>query len=347
LNAAQSRAGAGWTLAIGASAAFGLAGSFATPLIHHGWTAGAVVSARVTIAFLVLLAPALRALKGRWHLVRQNAWLIISYGVVAVAACQLTYFQALATLDVGVALLLEYLGIIMVVAWLWVRHGQRPRALTLLGSAASMAGLVLVLNLVGGGVRVDAIGMLWGLAAAVGLATHYVLSARPAYGLPPLALAAGGLGIGAVAMWAAAITRVMPMRAAWSDVPLASTSVPWWVPILGVSIISAAIAYVAAIGASRALGSKLASFAGLAEVLFAIVFAWLLLGQLPGLVQLAGGALIIGGVLLVRADETHGPTDIPDDARARRHDPARTGRHAPSRPPARARAAARERSVSG
>jgi drug/metabolite transporter (DMT)-like permease len=312
LNAAQGTAGAGWTLALSASAAFALAGSFGTPLIHNGWAAGAVVCARVTIAFLVLLIPALRALRGRWHLLRRNAWLIISYGVVAVAACQLFYFQALATLDVGVALLLEYLGIIMVVGWLWVRHGQRPRALTIAGSLLAIAGLLLVLNLIGGGVRVDAIGVLWGLLAAVGLATHYLLSARPAYGLPPLALAAGGLGVGAVVMWSAAIARVVPLQATWSDVTMASASVPWWVPILGVSIISAAFAYVAAIGASRALGSKLASFAGLAEVLFAIVAAWLLLGQLPGLVQLVGGVLIVGGVLLVRADETHGPTDIPD-----------------------------------
>lgn len=318
MNAAQSGAGRGWALAITAAASFGVAGSFATPLIHNGWSAGAVVSARVTIAFLVLLVPALRALRGRWHLMRRNAGLIVSYGVVAVAACQLTYFQALATLDVGVALLLEYLGIIMVVAWLWVRHGQRPRALTLAGSVASIAGLVLVLNLVGGGVRVDAIGVLWGLLAAVGLATHYILSARPAYGLPPLALAAGGLAVGAVVLWTAGLARVMPLQAVWSDVVLASTPVPWWVPILGVSVISASIAYVAAIGASRALGSKLASFAGLAEVLFAIVFAWLLLGQLPGLVQLGGGVLIVGGVLLVRADETHGPTDIPDAAPLRR-----------------------------
>ena len=33
----------------------------------------------------------------------------------------------------------------------------------------------------------------------------------------------------------------------------------------------------------------MASFVGLSEVLFAILFAWVLLGELPGLIQLAGG----------------------------------------------------------
>jgi hypothetical protein len=67
--------------------------------------------------------------------------------------------------------------------------------------------------------------------------------------------------------------------------------------------VAAVIAYVAGIGAARRLGAKLASFIGMAEVLFAILFAWLLLGQLPSAVQFLGGAFILAGVTLVRTDE--------------------------------------------
>jgi hypothetical protein len=41
----------------------------------------------------------------------------------------------------------------------------------------------------------------------------------------------------------------------------------------------------------------------MAEVLFAILFAWLLLGQLPTPVQFLGGAFILAGVAMVRLDE--------------------------------------------
>jgi hypothetical protein len=58
--------------------------------------------------------------------------------------------------------------------------------------------------------------------------------------------------------------------------------------------------------AARALGSKVASFVSLTEVLFAVIWAWLLLGELPGPIQLLGGVLIVGGVVLVRVDELHG-----------------------------------------
>jgi drug/metabolite transporter (DMT)-like permease len=69
------------------------------------------------------------------------------------------------------------------------------------------------------------------------------------------------------------------------------------------SVIAAALAYVAGIGAARRLGPRLASFLGLTEVLFAILVAWAVLGELPTSVQLGGGGLIIAGVLLVRIDE--------------------------------------------
>jgi drug/metabolite transporter (DMT)-like permease len=39
-------------------------------------------------------------------------------------------------------------------------------------------------------------------------------------------------------------------------------------------------------------------------VLFSVVFAWLLLGQLPALVQLVGAVILLGGVIVVRAGET-------------------------------------------
>ena len=68
-------------------------------------------------------------------------------------------------------------------------------------------------------------------------------------------------------------------------------------------LLSTVLSYVTGIMAARSLGSKVASFISLTEVLFAVVWAWLLLSELPGTIQLLGGALIILGVVLVRVDE--------------------------------------------
>ena len=94
------------------------------------------------------------------------------------------------------------------------------------------------------------------------------------------------------------------MHATFGQVDFSGTTrTSWLVPVLGLSLVAAAFAYVAGIAAARLLGAKLASFVGLTEVLFAVLFAWLLLGQLPGRMQLLGGVFIIGGVTLVRIDE--------------------------------------------
>jgi len=298
----------GFGLALASAATFGTSGTFASALIGAGWSPGAAVTIRISIAALILTIPAIVMLRGRWQVLRRNIGMVTIYGLVAIAGCQVFYFNAVQHLSVGVALLLEYMGIVLVVGWLWIRSGQRPRRLTVAGSVLAMIGLVFVLDLIGDA-HIDFVGVLWGLGAAVGLAVFFILSAKSDSELPPLAMASGGMTIGAITLLALGGLGALPMAANTDDVEFAGREVSWLVPVLGLSVIAAALAYVVAISAARILGSKLASFVGLTEVLFAVLFAWLFLGQLPTAVQLVGGVLIVAGVALVRIDELRGPTD--------------------------------------
>lgn len=300
-----SRAGLG--LAVFSALAFSTSGALAKSLIDAGWSPAAAVTARISIAALVLAVPGLMSMRGRWHILRREGAMVAAYGVIAVAGAQLFYFNAIQTLPVGVALMLEYLGIVLVVAWMWIRHGQRPRRLTLGGSAAALTGLALVLGVIGH-VRLDLVGVLSGLGAGVGLATYFVVSSHSSDDLPPLALASGGMGIGAAILLVLGGVGALPMHATFGTVSVAGHQVSWLLPIMGLSLVAAVIAYVAGIAAARILGAKLASFVGLAEVIFAVLIAWLLLGQLPTVVQLIGGVLIVAGIALVRIDEMRSPS---------------------------------------
>jgi drug/metabolite transporter (DMT)-like permease len=255
--------------------------------------------------------PAVLSLRGRWSLVRKNLGVIVVYGALAVAGCQLAYFNAVNYMEVGVALLIEFTAPVAVIGWLWFRHGQRPGPLTLVGAAIAAVGLVLVLNLVAGA-HVEPIGVLWALGAMTGAAVYWLISADEGNGLPPIVLAAGGLSCGGILLLLAGLVGIIPFAAPLTDVTYAGATVPWWAPILALGIITAALAYVLGIGASRRLGSRLASFVGLAEVLSALVFAWLLLDEAPALVQLAGGALILVGVIVVKLGEPQ--VALPDPA---------------------------------
>src|SRR4051794_10201085 len=273
---------AGLALAVVSAASFALSGSLARGLIDAGWSAGAVVLARIAIAALVVAPFAVRALRGRWGLLRRNSRIILLYGAVPVAGTQFAYFSAIAAMDVGPALLIEYTAPAAIVVWLWLRHGERPRPLTLAGAGLAGVGLLLVLDLLSGAdLALD--GVLWALAAMLGAATYFVMSADTRSGVPPLTLAGGGLAVGAVGLGALGLVGILPMHATTAAPTYAGEAVPWWLPFLALGVVTAAIAYTTGIAASRRLGSRLASFLALLEGVAAGHFPWPPPHQAPGL----------------------------------------------------------------
>lgn len=294
---------AGIALALLSAATFSMSGSFARALIDAGWTPAAAVTVRISVAALVLILPAIASLRGQWHLLRREPFTLAAYGIIAFAGAQLCYFYAVQRISVGVALLIEYTGVVLVVGWQWLRHAQRPSRLTAIGSVLALVGLAFVLDLTAD-IRLDAIGVSWAIAAAFGLAAYFVLSASISTYLPPLVIASAGMTTGALTLLLLGAVGVLPMRATFGTVDLAGHQVSWLVPALGLSLVAAVIAYVAGIAAVRALGARLASFVGLTEVLFAVLVAWALLGELPTATQFFGGALIVVGVVLVHAGES-------------------------------------------
>ena len=298
----RSRTASGLGLAVASAASFALSGPFARGLLGAGWTPAAAVAVPLLVAALVLVPVAVVALRGRWALLRRGAGVVVAYGLVPVAGTQLAYFTAVGHMEVGAALLVEYTAPVLVLGWLWARHGQRPDRLTIAGAVAAIAGLVLVLDLVSGA-DISVVGIVWALAATVGAATYFVLSADESHGLPGVVLAAGGLLVGGIALLLAGALGVVTMSATTAPVVLGGLDLPWWVLVLALGLVTAALAYVTGIVASRRLGSRLASFVALLEVLFALVFSALLLAEVPGPVQLLGGLLVVAGVVAVRLGE--------------------------------------------
>ncbi len=301
----RPHAGVGLVVMLASCAAFATSGPFAKSLITAGWTPGLVVLLRIGGAAVLLLGPALWAVRGRWRTVVRELPLTALYGMLAVGAAQLGYFGAIARLSVGVALLVEYLGIVLVVLWVWFVTRRPPGALTLGGVVLALTGLALVLD-IASQTRPDAVGIAWALLAAVGMAGHYILAARETV-LPAITFAGLGLVAGAAMLALLGVTGVIPMVAGGPTVELAGMAVPAWASLAELSVVAAALAYVLGVIAARFLGSTVSSFVGLTEVLFAVAFAWLFLGELPAPIQLLGGAVLLAGVALVRAGEGRRP----------------------------------------
>ena len=298
----HNRTTAGLLIALVAAATFGMSGAFVKPLLENGWSPVAAVSARALIGGIVLLPFALLSLRGRWRTLWTGRWRLLGMALIGVAGTQVLYFAAIQRIPVSSAILVEYLAPVLLVIVAWVAARRVPRAVVLIGSVVAVGGLLLVVS--PGGGRFDAVGLALAVCAMVGCAGFYLIAARPGNGLPPVALAAGGLLLGGIALLAVAVTGIFPFTVSFGDIPMFGGTTPWWVPLLLVGVLATAIAYAASISATELLGSRLASFVGLLEVVAAALYAWLLLGERLDPLQLAGGALILGGIVLVRMDRT-------------------------------------------
>ncbi len=152
-------------------------------------------------------------------------------------------------------------------------------------------------------VTADPVGVLWALGAMVGAAAYFILSARQDTGLPPIALAGFGLFVGGTGLGLAGLVGILPLNSSTDPVTFVFGSVPFWIPLLALSLVSAALAYALGIISTRMLGSRLASFVALSEVVAAVLYGWLLVGQVPGLFEIIGGVLVLVGVVIVKLGE--------------------------------------------
>ncbi len=293
----------GLLFAVGSAFTFGMSGPFAKSLMVAGWSPTAAVTARLAGGALVMAIFA-TIVKPDWiREARRHARVVIAYGLVPIAGAQLCYYNAVSHLSIGVALLLEYTAPILVVGWIWATTRRRPRGMTLAGVGLAVAGIMLVLNILSGAAHVNAIGVAWGLAAAICAACYFMMSdevTADGSGLSSITLAAGGLVVGAVAVGLLGLSGLMPLTFTANDAVVAGLTVPWWVPVIMLAVVSTAVAYTLGISGVARLRPSFASLVGLGEVLFAVLSAWVLLGEAVTLTQAVGGVVVLLGLALAR-----------------------------------------------
>ncbi|KGI67079.1 EamA family transporter [Mycolicibacterium rufum] len=307
-----SRFRSGLLFAVGSAFAFGCSGPFAKALMTAGWSPTAAVTARLAGGAFAMAVFATVAHPGWLREARHHLRTVVAYGLIPIAGAQLFYYNAVAHLSVGVALLLEYTAPILVVGWLWATTRRRPTALTLGGVALAVAGITAVLGLVGphglSGIDINPVGVGWGLAAAVCAACYFLMSenatgARGESGAPalhPITLAAAGLIVGAGAVALLGISGAMPLRFTANDTVVAGWTTSWVLPVVALALLPTAIAYTLGIVGIARLRPRFASLVGLSEVMFAVLAAWVLLGEAVTATQAVGGLIVLAGLALAR-----------------------------------------------
>jgi drug/metabolite transporter (DMT)-like permease len=289
----------GTALIVLASVCFATSGPLVKPTMDAGLSPQQVASFRIATAAVLMLAfvgvtrPAL--LKVR----RADLPLLVGYGLVGVAAVQLLYFAAVSRIPIGVAMLLEFTAPVLVALWVrFVRRVVLPARMWA-GTVVALLGLAMVAE-VWQGLRLDALGLLFGIGAALGAAAYFLLGERAVGTTAPLGLVTWGLVVGGVAMAVLAPPWSLPGEVLGADVVFGGWDVPVWTLLVTCAVVSTAIAYLLSISALRVLPANVVSVLALCEPIVATALAWLLLGQSLTLAQVAGAAVLLAGATVVQ-----------------------------------------------
>lgn len=319
----------GYVYGLLAAFLFGANGSVSKVVIQAGFSAMQLTQMRVLGAALIS-GVVLLILDRRSFRLQPRQWpVIIFLGIVGVAMLQVTYALAIELLPVGIALLLEYLAVLIVavVAFFFFKEKVRLRLWVAIGCV--MMGLVVVAEIWAS--TLNPIGVMWGLLAALSLATYFLVGEKQLKIISPLALSFWTMSIAAVfwlplsGWWeldAASFTTLAPVGAGPD-----SAMVPLWVLLAWNVVLGSFAPFLLSLSALKRLSATAAGIVATSEIAFAFVTAWLWLSEALTLLQAIGASIVLGGIVIaqtarssdvvVQADlalET-GPIVLPEDVK--------------------------------
>jgi drug/metabolite transporter (DMT)-like permease len=283
----------GSLLVLASATAFGAMAIFGRLAYAAGATPGTLLSTRfvvaATVSWTAILASrggltALRALRGR------DAALALALGAGGYAGQAGGYFVALERLDASLLSLLVYTYPAMVAVLAAVLGRERLDRRRLAALACASGGLGLVVAGAGTG-ALDPLGTALGLGTACVYSAYILASERVAGRLAaPL--------LSALVCTGAAVTLTVAAVALGQLRPGDVEPAGWgWLACL--AVVSTVFAVGLFFAGLRRVGPTSAAILSTAEPLVTVVLAFAVFGELLGPVQLAGGALVLAGVLVL------------------------------------------------
>ncbi|MET9272823.1 EamA family transporter [Kribbella sp. NPDC003557] len=303
----------GLGFAVFSAITFGGSGPFAKALIGAGFTPQQAAWLRILGAAAVLV-PLVLIFRGRGGLRAARAsWkALVLYGLTGIAGCQTLFFVAASRLPVGVALMLEFSGPVLVVAWL--KFGQKvavPRSAAI-GVSIAVVGLATVAE-IWSGLRIDLIGLIAGLGAAACQATYFILIDKLTGAADPLVMTAAGSVVGAVVLTFIAAPWGTPWHVLVDTIAIGDRHAPGWVMAAWLILVSTVVAYLAGAAAVQRLSAAIGGAVAYVEVVAACIFALILLGETLTTNQIVGGVIVLAGAFVAQSSVGKVvPPEIPD-----------------------------------
>lgn len=281
------------TLAVVVAAfCWGLNAVFAKGAFEAGIPPARMAEARTAVAGIPLIAYL--ALFRRDLLVPPRATIgpIMLFGAGLVAV-NWSYYTAIDRIPVGVAISLQDTAPVLVLVGVALVARRSPGGIVWVAGLLTLIGAVLVSGAYNGLRDLDGLGVAAGVGSAIAFGV-YLLSAEAAghRGGHPATVLLGGFAVASV------IWGILLPWWGWPVDRLADPEIA--LRVAGVGFVGTLFPFLLVVNALRHLPAAVAGIAATTEPVFAAGLAWLLLNQSLGALQLLGGGLVVGGVVLAQ-----------------------------------------------
>jgi drug/metabolite transporter (DMT)-like permease len=252
--------------------------------------------ATAAIAAIILLFTKRSAFR-----VKRAEWpKLLGFGIVGVALMQWAYSMAVANLQVGIALLIEYTAIVWVPIVAMILFKEKVRGRIWFGVALVLAGLVVVSNLSLDGLSLVGVGFAF--MASGTLTVYFIMGERTQMGRDSMSTLFYTMAISVVFWlifspwwnfdWASYVDTVS------LGGNLASVNLPAWVLLVWLGVMGSFVPMMLSYKALTHLSATGVGIASTSETVFAFLFGLLWLGEIISLNQLLGGLLVILGIVV-------------------------------------------------
>ena len=293
----------GYLMVMAAASLFAVNGTVAKVVLESGVTPLRLTQARCAGALVGLTLIVLVTRPASLRTTRRELAFLAVFGVCGVAFVQLFYFAAIAHLEIGISLLIQYTAPLLVALWARFVFKEHVRRRVWLALGLALVGMSVMVD-VWGGVPLNSLGLTLSLVSACTFAA-YLLLAEHAVGLrDPVSLLVYGF-LFATLFWAI----VQPWWSfPWTDVTervsllgnLAGSEFPAWALVLGIVVVGTIVPFLLMVGSLQHLPATTVGMVAMLEPVLGAVVAYLWLGETLATQQLVGGAIVLAAIFLAQ-----------------------------------------------
>jgi drug/metabolite transporter (DMT)-like permease len=294
----------GYAMVLAAASLWAINGVISKVIIESGGVpAQRLTEVRTTGAFLLLFIALALARPASLRVRREELPTLLTFGVLGLAFVQWFYFEAISRLDIGVALLIQYVAPVLVALWARFVYHEPVRRRIWAALALSILGIALLVQL-WEGLTLDGLGVAAALGSAITFAVYVLSAERAVVRRDPVSLVCYGFLLASIFWAVVQPLQSFPFGRVDESVSLLGRledfSLPVWLLMTWMVVLGTIIPFALLAASLRHIPASRAAITAMFEPVAATAFAYAWLGESLTAAQLVGALVVLAAIVLAQ-----------------------------------------------